>query len=144
MKAVIMESAPWVGTMLAFPVGNELLIDHLLLALKQQGVREVAVVSCEQDPYVRELVCRAGRACGMTVFWRTEPVYRGTAGGLQAVEDFLDTPTFLAIHANVYLRDVDLEAARGGSGWLDSVGPFLSGAWRIVDYAAVCRVVRWS
>ena len=111
MKAVIMESAPWVGTMLAFPVGNELLIDHLLLALKQQGVREVAVVSCEQDPYVRELVCRAGRACGMTVFWRTEPVYRGTAGGLQAVEDFLDTPTFLAIHANVYLRDVDLEAA---------------------------------
>ena len=33
---------------------------------------------------------------------------------------------------------------RGGSGWLDSVGPFLSGAWRIVDYAAVCRVVRWS
>ena len=71
MKAVIMESAPWVGTMLAFPVGNELLIDHLLLALKQQGVR-------------------------------------------------------------------------GGSGWLDSVGPFLSGAWRIVDYAAVCRVVRWS
>lgn len=87
------------------------MIDHLLLALKQQGVRETLVVSCEQDPYVRELVCRAGRACGMTVFWRTEPVYRGTAGGLQAVEDFLDTPTFLAIHANVYLRDVDLEAA---------------------------------
>jgi len=33
---------------------------------------------------------------------------------------------------------------RGGSGWLDSIGPFLSGAWRIADYAAVCRVVRWS
>ncbi|MDP1947920.1 MAG: hypothetical protein Q8L77_10520 [Nitrospirota bacterium] len=33
---------------------------------------------------------------------------------------------------------------RGGSGWLDSLGHFLSGAWRITDYAAVCRVVRWS
>ena len=33
---------------------------------------------------------------------------------------------------------------RGGSGWLDSVGPSLSGAWRIADYAAVRRVVRWS
>jgi len=32
----------------------------------------------------------------------------------------------------------------GGSGWLDSLGHFLSGAWRITDYAAVCRVVRWS
>lgn len=111
MKAVIMESAPWIGTMLAFPVGNELLIGHLLLALKQHGVSEVAVVSCEQDPSVQELVCRTGRACGMTVLWRTEPVYRGTAGGLQAVEDFLDIPTFLAIHANVYLRDLDLAAA---------------------------------
>lgn len=33
---------------------------------------------------------------------------------------------------------------RGGSGWLDSVGPFLSGAWRMADDAAVRRVVRWS
>jgi hypothetical protein len=31
---------------------------------------------------------------------------------------------------------------RGGSGWLDSVRPSLSGAWRIADYAAVRRVVR--
>ncbi|MDR4480960.1 MAG: sugar transferase [Nitrospira sp.] len=110
MKAVIIESAPSVGTMLTFPVGNELLIDHLLSALKQQGIREVAVVSGEQDPHVRELVCRAGHACGMTVLWRTESVYRGTAGGLQTLEDFLDTPTFLCIHANVYLRDMNLAA----------------------------------
>jgi hypothetical protein len=33
---------------------------------------------------------------------------------------------------------------RGGSGWLDSVEHSLSGAWRIADYAAVCRVVRLS
>ena len=33
---------------------------------------------------------------------------------------------------------------RGGSGWLDSVAHSLSGAWRIADYAAVCRVVRLS
>lgn len=111
MKVVIMESAPSAGTMLTFPVGNELLIDHLLLAVRKQGVREVAVVSCEQDPYVREQVCRAGRSHDMTIFWRTESVYRGTAGSLQAVEDFLDTPTFLGIHANVYLRDLDLTAA---------------------------------
>lgn len=111
MKAVIMEGAPWAGTMLAFPVGNELLIDHLLLAVKKLGIREVAVVSCEQDPYVRESVCRAGRSYDMTVVWCTEPVYRGTAGSLQTVEDFLDTPTFVGIHANVYLRDVDLAAA---------------------------------
>ncbi len=111
MKAVIMEGAPWAGTMLAFPVGNELLIDHLLLTLKKLGIRDVAVVSCEQDPSVRELICRAGRSCDMTVVWCPQPVYRGTAGSLQTVEAFLDTPTFVGIHANVYLRDVDLAAA---------------------------------
>ncbi|MBM4128381.1 MAG: hypothetical protein FJ247_13825 [Nitrospira sp.] len=42
--------------------------------------------------------------------------------------------------AQVQMRN----SIRGGSGWLDSIGPFLSGAWRIADYAAVCRVVRWS
>ncbi len=111
MKAVIMDGAPWAGTMLAFPVGNELLIDHLLSAVKRLGIREVAVVSCDQNSYVRDLVCRAGHSYGLTVLWRTEQVYRGTAGSLQTVEDFLDTPTFLGIHANVYLRDVDLAAA---------------------------------
>lgn len=111
MKAVIMDGAPYAGTMLAFPVGNELLIDHLLLTLKKVGIRDVAVVSCEQDPSVRELICRAGRSCDMTVVWCPQPVYRGTAGSLQTVEGFLDTPTFVGIHANVYLRDVDLAAA---------------------------------
>ena len=33
---------------------------------------------------------------------------------------------------------------RGGSGCLDSAGHSLSGAWRMADYAAVCRVVRLS
>ena len=33
---------------------------------------------------------------------------------------------------------------RGGSGWLDSLGHLLSGAWRVADYAAVSRVVRLS
>ncbi|MDP3089326.1 MAG: sigma 54-interacting transcriptional regulator [Nitrospira sp.] len=33
---------------------------------------------------------------------------------------------------------------RGGSGWLDSLFPFLSGASRVADYAAVSRVVRFS
>ena len=33
---------------------------------------------------------------------------------------------------------------RGGSGWLDSLFPFLSGASRVADYAAVSRVVRLS
>ena len=36
------------------------------------------------------------------------------------------------------------EAERGGSGWLDSFSPVISGAWRIADYAAVCRIVRLS
>lgn len=111
MKAVIMEGVPATGTLLPFPVGNELLIDHLLSALKRQGVRAVAVVTCEQDPYVRELICRIGRSYGMAVSWYAEPVYRGTGGSLRMVEDFLDTPTFLALHANIYLRDLDLAAA---------------------------------
>jgi hypothetical protein len=37
-----------------------------------------------------------------------------------------------------------LRGGRGGSGWLDSLGHSLSGAWRVVDYAAVRRVVRFS
>ena len=36
------------------------------------------------------------------------------------------------------------DVKRGGSGWLDSVTPSLSGAWRVADYAAVRRVVRFS
>ena len=32
----------------------------------------------------------------------------------------------------------------GGSGWLDSVDHFLSGAWRMADDAAVCRVASLS
>ncbi|MCW5787391.1 MAG: sugar transferase [Nitrospira sp.] len=111
MKAVIMDGAPWAGTMLTFPVGNELLIQHLLSMLRTHGIREVAVVSCEQDPYVRELVCQAGQAQSMEILWRTESVYRGTAGSIEVVKDFLDTPAFLGVHANVYVRDVDLTAA---------------------------------
>ncbi|TKB79124.1 MAG: hypothetical protein E8D42_06890 [Nitrospira sp.] len=33
---------------------------------------------------------------------------------------------------------------RGGSACLDSFCQFISGAWRVADYAAVCRVVRLS
>lgn len=111
MKAVIMDGAPWGGTMLAFPVGNELLINHLLSTLKRHGINEVAIVSGEQDPHVRELVCQAAQAQNMELLWRTESVYRGTAGSIEVVKDFLDAPTFLGIHANVYVRDVDLTAA---------------------------------
>lgn len=37
-----------------------------------------------------------------------------------------------------------MASSRGGSGWLDSFYQFISGAWRIADYAAVRRVVRLS
>ena len=37
-----------------------------------------------------------------------------------------------------------LDATRGGSGSLDSFCQFISGAWRMADYAAVRRVVRLS
>jgi predicted restriction endonuclease len=39
---------------------------------------------------------------------------------------------------------ISFEDNRGGSGWLDSLFPFLSGASRVADYAAVSRVVRLS
>jgi len=42
-----------------------------------------------------------------------------------------------------YQRQGEIES-RGGSGWLDSLFPFLSGASRVADYAAVSRVVRLS
>ena len=35
-------------------------------------------------------------------------------------------------------------AGRGGSCWLDSFCQFISGAWRMADYAAVRRVARLS
>ena len=38
----------------------------------------------------------------------------------------------------------DCYGVRGGSGWLDSLGPFLSGVWRMAGYATLCRIVRWS
>ena len=47
---------------------------------------------------------------------------------------------YLAIPLDLYSRRV----VRGGSGWLDSFYQFISGAWRIADYAAVRRVVRLS
>jgi hypothetical protein len=62
-------------------------------------------------------------------------------------------PVYLGITAALVLRRAlprTWEAGligrrgRGGSGWLDSLGHSLSGAWRIADYAAVRRVVRLS
>ena len=44
----------------------------------------------------------------------------------------------------VLTERIAAQAKRGGSGWLDSLGPFLSGVWRIADYATLCRIVRWS
>ncbi len=45
---------------------------------------------------------------------------------------------------HVAVPTIAASARRGGSGWLDSLGHSLSGAWRIADYAAVRRVVRLS
>jgi hypothetical protein len=41
-------------------------------------------------------------------------------------------------------RDIREKELRGGSACLDSFCQFISGAWRMADYAAVCRVVRLS
>ncbi len=45
---------------------------------------------------------------------------------------------------NALLEYVFTFRDRGGSGWLDSFAHSLSGASRVVDYAAVRRVVRLS
>ena len=49
------------------------------------------------------------------------------------------------VGSHVYSDRHSAEApGRGGSGWLDSFTHSLSGASRVVDYAAVRRVVRFS
>ncbi|MGD9724968.1 MAG: sugar transferase [Nitrospiraceae bacterium] len=113
MKAVIIENAPWNGSVLTFPVGKELLIEHLLLSLKKHDIRNVAIISHERNLHVREFICRAARAYDMNLLWKTYTVYRGTAGSLQAIEQFLDVPCFLGIDANVYMRDLDLHKVLG-------------------------------
>ena len=51
----------------------------------------------------------------------------------------------LAVGGMTRFLVVDIQCVgRGGSGWLDSFYQFITGAWRIADYAAVRRVVRLS
>jgi hypothetical protein len=50
----------------------------------------------------------------------------------------------LDLDSTVFCRYGEQGGSRGGSGSLDSFCQFISGAWRMADYAAVRRVVRLS
>lgn len=107
-KAVIVESVLGEGALLSFPVGKEQLIDHLLGALNLQGVTEVAIVTGEANERTAELMARAEQKSEIKVLWEIAPFYRGTAGSLKLVQEFLCGPQFLVVHCNLYLASLNL------------------------------------
>jgi lipopolysaccharide/colanic/teichoic acid biosynthesis glycosyltransferase/NDP-sugar pyrophosphorylase family protein len=108
-KAVIVESALGEGGLLSLPVGRELLIDHLLGTLSRHGINEVAIVTADEvSAGTAERTTFAGHEGEIKVLWEVAPFYRGTAGSLKFVQEFLDEPQFIVVHCNLYLAGLNL------------------------------------
>ena len=109
-KAVIVESAPGEAGLLSLPVGKEVLLDHLLQVLSQHGIKEVAIVMGTVNGGAVDLLAGLEEERGIKVMREMSPSYRGTAGSLKLVQEFLHDPQFLVFHGNLYLQGLDLHA----------------------------------
>ncbi len=111
-KAVLVESAFDEATRLSFPVGKEHLIDHLLKTFSDSGIEELAIITGEVNPYTAELISRASQEKTIKVVWEVASFYRGTAGSLKLVQEFLNGESqFMVVHCNLYLGGLDLREA---------------------------------
>lgn len=111
-KAVIVESSLDEAMVLSFPVGRQRLIDHLLKSLSDHGIEEIAIITGEVDPQTAELISRIRWERATKVVWESTSFYRGTAGSLNLVRDFLnDAPQFIVVHCNLYLGSLNLQQA---------------------------------
>jgi len=84
------------------PVVNLPLVEHLLLHLKKNGIRNVALaVNGHAEAYRSAL--GDGERLGMRIVYSRESVPRGTAGCLLPLADFIGTDPFLVIHGSLFL-----------------------------------------
>jgi len=111
-KAVIVESSLGEATVLSFPVGKQHLIDHLLETLSNHGIEELVIITGEVNPYTAELISKIGRKRTIKVLWEVASFYRGTAGSLKLVQEFLNgEDQFMVVHCNLYLGGLNLREA---------------------------------
>jgi mannose-1-phosphate guanylyltransferase/phosphomannomutase len=88
------------------PVANRPLVEHLLLNLRKNGIREVALaVNGHAEAYRN--VLEDGERLGMKISYSRESSPRGTAGCLLPLADFIGEDPFLVIHGGLFL-DTDL------------------------------------
>lgn len=94
----------------AFPLGRDPLLAHLLQQLHQAGVDQAAVLANRSEAEilgVRPFAESGGRR-SLNVCWFHDDGSKGTAGCLRRIEDFFGTTSFLVVQGNLYLDSVDL------------------------------------
>jgi len=89
------------------PVSGVPLIRHILLWLKDHGIREVAINLHYQGQKIRDAL-GDGSNLGMRIVYSPEDTILGTAGGVKRMEHYLDGP--FVVHYGDVLTDFDLTA----------------------------------
>jgi lipopolysaccharide/colanic/teichoic acid biosynthesis glycosyltransferase/NDP-sugar pyrophosphorylase family protein len=84
------------------PVVNRPMVEHLLLHLKKNGIRNVALAVNGHGEAYRKLL-GDGSELGMRITYSHESAPRGTAGCLLPLADFIGNDPFLVIHGSLFL-----------------------------------------
>ncbi|MFQ5482217.1 MAG: sugar phosphate nucleotidyltransferase [Nitrospinaceae bacterium] len=83
-----------------FPLLGRPVMEHLLLALAGQGIREAAV-NLHHLPGLIKDHFGDGENLGLTLHYSHEPAILGTAGGLLAAQRFLGDSPFLVLNSDI-------------------------------------------
>ena len=115
MKAIVL--AAGLGTRLGpitqwipkpmVPVFGVPIIQHNLIQLREQGIREI-IVNLHHMPVQIIQHLKDGNHFGVKVHYSLEPTIMGTAGGIKKVEAQLQDGTFVVVNADTY-RVMDLK-----------------------------------
>jgi mannose-1-phosphate guanylyltransferase len=89
------------------PVFGIPIIQHNLIQLREQGIREV-IVNLHHMPVQIIQHLKDGSHLGVKIHYSLEPTIMGTAGGIKKVERLLQDGTFLVVNADTY-RVMDLK-----------------------------------
>jgi len=140
IKKVILEELV-LHDRIMIPTPDFLTADGLILILGERGMIEL--LESERVQFVRTrsvlgFVRGKGKDGGLAVFGDPDNKKPQDANLDESIEAGLSV-----IDGNLKEKKI-LANLRGGSGSLDSFCQFISGAWRMADYAAVRRVVRLS
>ena len=100
------------------PLANKPILEHLLLAVSQAGIKEFIIVVGYRDDQIRDYF-EDGRKWGLNIEYVTQRRQLGTADALKAVEPLTDGNFLLINGDNIFKQEEVREvASRGG----DTIG----------------------